>query len=205
MNYSALKSMLTDHLNRDDIVYQIDVFAELAVRKLEREKLYFLQTYTTLTTAGGISYVALPSDFVQENRMNAKYKSSLADSNGNFLAKIYSDLMISYQMGSAVYGPPCNYAIIGTNIELYPIPDAAYDLRLYYFKNLGLPGYNDSNAWTTTAYDVLFQATLVEAWDYLGNTDELIKAETKKERLLNSLRSISGKLTGAGQVRYMEI
>lgn len=207
MIYSAFKALVADHINRSDLTTQIGTFATLAIQKLAREQLYFLQTNGTLTTAASTTYVALPTDFVQEAKIGPRdsNQSAVMDANGKWLERTAVDDLLEYQVASAGTGLPTRYCIANNRVEFYPIPDAIYNLKLYYFKLLGAPADGAENAWTTTAYDVLFFATLSEAWDFLGNTNELLKAEQKKEKLLNKLKSISGKLLGSGQVKYNEV
>lgn len=199
MIYSDFKAMIADHLNRSDLTTQIVNFGNLAVQKLAREPLYFLETYAGGVCTASQTYLPLPSDFVQESIME---RGSSLVITGIWMERISSGNILASQIGTATpTAQPTKYSVVGNQVELYPIPNSAYVYRLYYYKNLAVPADASSNAWTSTAYDLLFHSVLCEAWDYLGNNDELIKAQTRRTELINQFSSISFRLKGIGPKR----
>ena len=196
MSYTGttFKALIAAHLNRDDLSNQIATFCELAVKKLERERFWFQMTSTTVATTAAQTYLSLPSGFIQE------IIDGFRDTSGRSLKKETWAQVDYWQRRSAGTGEPDYYAI-ADKFYFYPIPNATYSLVLQYYKSLGFPT-TLTNAWTDDAWDLTFWATMEEAWNYLGNQEELVKAIMQKNLRLAELRSLSGKHVSKGQVRY---
>ncbi len=64
-SYSALKTEISDWLDRDELTTQIDTFIDIAEARHKREiRTRSMLTHdTAYTIADGARYVALPSDF----------------------------------------------------------------------------------------------------------------------------------------------
>jgi hypothetical protein len=198
VNYATFKTRIADHLNRTDLTSQIPNFVTLAIKRLEKEKLYFQQEFATVATVASTAYASLPTDFLQDIR------DGLIDSNGTPITKAnWKTVMADQAAGNT--GEPKYYCVMKGRIYFMSIPDAIYSYRFLYYKSLTALSLDaDTNDWLSTAWDATFHATLCEAWKYLNNDGEIQKEYANMQEKLMPLRSISGKITGSGTIAYRE-
>lgn len=194
----VFKTLIATMLNRSDLTDQISTFCDMAVKTLEREKLWFQIENTTIPTVAAQSYVALPTDFVAQ--IDKEIGEGLLGSSGQALKPLsYSDL-IYLRTANTTQGEPYYYCI-ADQIELSPTPDVIYTLTFSYYKSLGFPGSGLYNAWTNEAWDLTYWAVLEEAWRYMGNTEEMQKAAVMKIKRLGELRNEGGQRLQTGVIR----
>lgn len=194
---STFKTMVATHLNRDDMTAIIATCCDLAVKKLERECLWFQMSSTSVATAASTGSAALPSGFIRE------LKDGFRDTSGVALKKEKWSKIDYWQRYSAGGGEPDHYAI-ADKFYFYPIPDTIYALPLQYYKSLGFPANDASNAWTDQVYDLTFWQALEEIWRHIGDDAEMLKARAMKTEILRDVGSQSGRLVGVGRVEYKE-
>lgn len=84
------------------------------------------KTYT-VTTSGGAGSYALPADFLR------LYNITIVDGQGNTIP-LFEEVLMDFQTRPAASGQPSQYTIEGTNIYVWPTPDAAYTLKVRYYK-----------------------------------------------------------------------
>lgn len=124
---------------------------------------------TNLTTVASTETVALPADFIREDEEN-EYVLFVQDTTA---ADTWVPLIReSYNKAKALRtgeGRPEYYEILGTNLYLRYIPDAAYTLRLLYFKrDDDIVAGTTENLWMKYAADwVLAETGLIMASDYV--------------------------------------
>jgi hypothetical protein len=81
------------------------------------------------TTSNGTSSYALPSDF------SRLYDVELVQTDG-YVVSLGPEVMARYETNNtAATGQPQLYAIQGSNLELWPVPDGPFTVRLRYFRN----------------------------------------------------------------------
>ncbi len=137
--------------NRDDLgagneleQAKIDAVAD-AVEDYADELFWFNRASGTASTVNATATVALPAGM----RLASKVAYL-----GIELAKIpLEEIEFRTETGS-----PSRWADDGTNIHLWPIPDAAYALAVYGVADLGVPTAGNSNAWTTNGYRLILGA-----------------------------------------------
>lgn len=140
-DYDELKAGIADLLMRDDLVAQIPTFIRLAEARIDRELRHFRQEVRSNATLTG-RYSAIPYDYLQPIRMEILdgvptevTPMSLAG------AQAFRD------QRSGMVGRPTNYALTDGTFELYPTPDAGYEMSLLYYGRLPRLGASDPSNW----------------------------------------------------------
>lgn len=156
---SAAVALIADRLGqRTGLEAKIITELQMAQMQLEgTEPLpWFLKQTATLTTTAAVATVALPDDFIREfedaaqrgtlwvpNDEGTGYKAMLKDS-------------FQHLMGQdPESGKPTHYALLGSMAYLFPTPDAAYALSLYYYANDLKLDSDIKNGWLAYAPDLL--------------------------------------------------
>lgn len=107
---------------------------------------WWLQTeWSTGGTTSGEHRVALPTDFLQPvDEAHLFYK----DSDGNYhrLRKEDLDYLQNFY-NDEPSGAPKQYALLGLNLYIYPLPDASYSLRYMYYAADQVLTSNIENKW----------------------------------------------------------
>lgn len=87
-------------------------------------------------------------------------------------------------------GPPSLWAEDEGAIHFWPIPDAIYAMSVYGNDSAGVPASGSaSTIWTTTAYDLIAQATLKILYrDYLRDADGATLAQAAEAEALAKLQ-----------------
>jgi hypothetical protein len=94
--------------------------------------------------------------------------------------------------GSSLTGMPKVYTIINNNIHFYPVPDATYSVKMFYYKQFdSLTNDTDTNDVLTFHPDVYLFGSLYFAHSFIRGIDQQIVAEWFKfytnglDRVLN--------------------
>lgn len=168
-----------------------EILVELKVQqtKLERDVMlpWFLMKddyVTSLSTAVGVDYVALPTDFLRESDDENLYIYDVSADNDARFTKLEKgtsgDSRPRYQ-GS---GKPRFYSLVGTRVVFDPTPDAVYALRWKYFA-AALPLTTDiENKWLLYAPLYLCGHVGAALAASMGNGDalQLFAADIASER-----------------------
>lgn len=105
----------------------------------ERAGENYLSSSGTLTTQAGVSFVSLPSQCSDVLRLS--WQRSASEEIDLTLATV-DELRAYPSTWSGDVAP--RYALIGNTIELFPTPDAAYALRIYYTTGLYVTALTDT-------------------------------------------------------------
>lgn len=131
-----------------------------AIRYCERETYYFNETRdVTFVTVDGQEWygVADNANIPTLVHIEKVYSEDSAGQRTEILRYLPSDIELIADNGSSRGEPYC-YAYFGQRIRLYPIPAATvYTIRLQLapYRITPLASDNDTNAWTTEAYDMI--------------------------------------------------
>ena len=163
-SYSSLKTTIANYLARSDLTSIIPDFIRLAETRLQREiRSRQMLVVATAATTGGDSTVGLPTDFLEmrDIHLNTTPVTTLRYKAPN---SFYADSRVTEG------GKPVDYTILGSEMQLAPIPDTSYTLQmLYYSKPTVLSDTNSSNVFLANYPDALLYASLAEAEPYLMN------------------------------------
>ena len=160
--YAELKSSIADFLNRDDLASVTTSFISLAEADMQRRVRHWRMEKRS-TAELDTQYSAIPADFVEIIRFyvtSGDTKPLELISQAQLLDRKAKSLNTS--------GAPAYYALTAGEIEVYPAPDATYDVELYYLSRI--PALSDSNTsnWLLDHYaDAYLYGSLVHSAPYL--------------------------------------
>ena len=175
-NYGDLKSSMADWLARGDLTAQIPDFIALFEAYARRE--YggnALASKSTLTTTPATETLAIG--------VTPRSITYLGHADGEDMRQ--GGIEEINRMGTFTAKPTLWAWESGTQtVRLFPTPDAAYDLVLYYSSNLsGLTGDGSSN-WLLTNYpDIYLYGSLLQARQFLQ--DEALQIYEQKFQVLH--------------------
>jgi len=167
-SYSELQSSVASWLNRNDLTANIPDFITLAEAKMNTDlKTRAMENKSTLSTVAGTKTVVLPTDMLEMRRLQVTgtYNQPLS-------YRAPDELSIDYAANGS--GQPVVFTVIGSNLELAPIPDAVYSLELTYQQRI--PALSDTNTtnWLLTSWpNAYLYATLLAATPFIMNDTRL--------------------------------
>lgn len=167
-NYSELQASVASWLNRSDLTVNIPDFITLAEAQLSTDlKTRAMEAKVTLSTVAGTKTVALPSDMLEMRRLQVAgtYNQPLS-------YRSPDELSIDYAANGS--GQPVVFTVVGSNVELAPIPDAVYSLELTYQQRI--PALSDANTtnWLLTSWpNAYLYASLLAATPFIMNDERL--------------------------------
>lgn len=175
--YAELVTAATEWLARDQdttLIARIPDFITLREAHLNRT-LFVPQMETRSTTTVDTSddepeFITLPTDFQTMRRIRL---SGVTGKPGlNFATGTQIDSM-RYGRDN-VTGQPTHYAIVGSEIELFPTPGEDYALEMVYRANIpALTSSNTTNWLLTLAPDLYLYGTLMESAPYIKEDGRL--------------------------------
>lgn len=183
--YAELQSSVASWLNRTDLTAQIPDFIALAESRLNRKlKLRMTETEASLSVASAAQSVALPAGFV------APMGLWVVES-GTRRELRYLDPTQMHTNGSA--GTIQYWTITGANIVFERPASDALSLILRYTASLALSDASDTN-WLLTNYpDAYLFAALVEASDFVRDTEGLAKYSARLEGALAEVNDVAAR------------
>lgn len=142
---------IEDELSRTDLTIQISDAIRSAIQHYQTERLWFLETTNfTLTTSSSLEFYALPDGFQSLDNIDIVI-------GGNRLPlyqKTYAEIS-DKQTGNS-FGQPYEFAIYGSDLYLFPIPNDAYPIILDYLDTLdSISATTSTNAFTTFGEEMI--------------------------------------------------
>ena len=170
--FTELKDAVADWLDRSDLTARIPDFIALAEARISRDlRTRPMEVRSIMYTSSGQKYFNLPGGYLQMRniQLNTNPTQPLEYITPEMLDRLY---------GSNTTGKPRAYTLIGDEIQLSPIPDAAYELEMAFYEKFtalgdGTSGTVTNNWLTKNAPDVLLYGTLMEAEPFIKNDERL--------------------------------
>lgn len=161
--YTELKAAVADFLNRDDLTSAIPTFISLAEADMNRNVRHWRMENRATAEIDG-RYSAIPADFIEPIRLHIESSDFRA-----LEPTSQVDLQERRSAGLDVTGKPKYYALTQGEIELYPTPDATYNLEMNYYARIpALSGSNASNWMLSYHPDAYLYGALAHSAPYLG-------------------------------------
>lgn len=169
--FATLVTAATEWLARDQdatLIARIPDFMTLFEAKMNRT-LFVPQMETRSTTAVDTSddepeFISLPVDFQTMRRI--RLSSVTGKPPLSFLSGTQIDTMRHNRCNMT--GRPTHYAIIGSEIELFPTPTENYTIEMVYRANIpALTASNTTNWLLTLAPDLYLYGVLLESAPYI--------------------------------------
>lgn len=181
-SYSDLQTTIAGYLARSDLTTQIPDFIRLAETRLRRDLRIrqMLKSVTTSTVAAD-GTVELPSDFLEVRDLVVV---------GNPVQPLNYSSPSAFNRNARTWesGKPLDYTILSLDIQLAPVPDSAYTVKMLYFAAPAfLSDTNTSNVFLANTPDVLLYGSLLEAEPYLMNDARINTWGTMFDRAIASV------------------
>jgi len=167
--YAQLQAAVANWLHRTDLTAQIQDFIALAEARLSADiDARPMEARTTLTATAGSAWVTLPSDMLEMRRLSVSGAGAVR------VLKYATPDQIDSDYPMAVSACPAVFAVIGSQLQLAPVPDSDYALEITYLQRI--PALSDSNTtnWLLTGFpNAYLYGALVAAQPYLIDDDRL--------------------------------
>ena len=143
-DYGSLQARIWDEIADTSLTAEVALAVQDAIKFYSREMWPFLDTAQSFNTVRAQQAYNLPADYKSMNPVMALVSGSFWK-----MTPRTFDYLRSVTVLTTTLSPPQDYAIYATQIWLYPIPDAVYQITLYY-DNILTPLINptDANIWT---------------------------------------------------------
>ena len=160
--YDELKASIATWLNRDDLTSVIPDFISLAESSINRDLRHYKMVQRSNATLDS-RYVQVPEDWLETMRFSITSGTTF-----RIEPTSIDDLVQLRQQSRDQSGRPRFYANVGNEIEVFPTPDAEYQMQLmYYGKTPALSGTNSYNWLLQDAPDAYLYGALVQSAPYL--------------------------------------
>lgn len=161
--YTELKAAIADFLNRDDLTSVIPTFISLAEVDMNRNVRHWRMENRASAEVDS-QYSAIPADMVEPIRLHLETTNFRP-----LIATSSTDLQERRSDGLDVAGKPQYYAFTQGEIELYPTPDATYNLEMNYYARIPTLSGAVATNWMLTYFpDSYLYGALAHSAPYLG-------------------------------------
>ena len=198
--YTELKTSIGNWLNRDDLTSVIPDFIALAESGINRDLRHYKMVGRVDATLDS-RYVQVPTDWLESVRF------SITSGDTYKIEMVSRDDMIEYRQKTMdTAGRPRFYANIGDTIEVFPTPDAEYDMQLLYYKKIpALSGSNSANWLLEDAPDIYLYGALIHSAPYLQDDPRAQTWAALYSAGLQSLQNASDSTRYAGSGLRMRV
>ena len=183
--YSDLQTSLANWLHRSDLTALIPDFIALAEAGLSGDlQARSMEVRTTLTTTAGNAYVTLPTDMLEMHRLTVQ-------SDPVYVLSYRSPDELQQDYPYTTTGKPAVFAILGSEMQLAPIPDSAYTLELVYKQKI--PALSDSNTsnWLLAQWpNAYLYGALCAAQPYIANDQRLPTFQALYQEAVDGINGI---------------
>ena len=161
-NYTDLQASIAEWLNRSDLTTIIPDFIRLAEADMN-DKIRHWRMENRATAVANSQFTAIPTDFLEPIRLHLE-----TDQRAIELVSV-NEIQRLRQANADISGEPKNYSIVQGEIELFPKPDASYNLELYYYAKIpSLSVSQATNEILTNFPNVYLYGSLLHAAPFLG-------------------------------------
>lgn len=155
--FALLKSAVADDLERSDLTSQIGTEINNAIKEYARRRFWFNQSRTlTFSTVASQEFYGT-SDNTSIPYLTVIDLVVLTDGSNKYpLFRTDNDDMEMMLTPTTANNRPTNFARVVNEIRLYPVPDAAYSIRINgLVRPADLSADGDTNIFVTEAFDVI--------------------------------------------------
>jgi hypothetical protein len=198
--YAELQTSIANWLNRDDLTAVIPDFISLTEAGINRDLRHY-KMINRVDAALDSRYVQMPADWIETVRFGITSGTTYR------IELISRDDMLEYrQNNNDTAGIPRFYANIGDTIEVFPTPNAEYQMQLqYYAKTPELSASNASNWLLASAPDIYLYGALIQSAPYLNDDARIQTWAALYQSVLDSLQKASDDTRFAGSGIRMRV
>lgn len=205
-NYGDLKARIKNELARttdpDIDAAVVNAIAD-AITYYSATPFWFLETQQDIANVAGTASYSLPTDF----RAMVSVSQSDETLGTDLLPMVLIDIGRYRELTAAdspATGRPYWYAVYGSNILLYPTPNAVRYTRVYYTRAIeALSSDSSSNEWTNEAEPLIRTRAKIDLLiNYVRDVDgnEIQRLAAQEDVWLRQLRRRSNQYQATGQV-----
>lgn len=158
---AIVKQVLGFQTNRDATIVSNMQLQQTKLELMPTKPWFLLTEPQDLTTTADVAYVAVPTDFLQENDEGGMWYYDASADPGYELTEMKKDdydvLVENYR--GATTGIPEAYALMGERLYLFPTPDDTYTLKYIYYKKADLLATDVENEWLQHIPELLIAKT----------------------------------------------
>lgn len=185
--YTGLLASLADWMDRDDLASVTPDFVALFESNANTDaaiRTQFNRTSTLIPTTASLDYISTPADYLGTDSAviqitSLSYKPLIPYGGASGL---YTDFP-----GSAAGGVPQGFINLTGKLELAPIPDSAYNIKLYYYQKVPALVTYSANWLLTNFPQIYLFGSLVAAEAYLGDDPRIAKWGSLYDNALQKL------------------
>jgi hypothetical protein len=199
-NYTDLLASVAGWLNRTNLTAVIPDFVTMAEAKISRDMRLRKQiTTSTLSTTGGVRYIALPSDWLEFENITVA-----GNPDRNLSYATVEQLDVRYPSSDPA-GVPVLYTIEGDQLIFGPTPDATYTVTALYFARFGALATNSTNWLMTNHPSTYLYACLYYGFLYIGNKQRAQDYLALYEKATTELQEQDDRAQHSGSVLRIRI
>ena len=194
MNYTELRTQVSNYLNRGDISdAQMDVFIDNAEAELNR-MVRHRKMIKRVTAAIDTHFTTLPDDWLEA--VNVQLNTDPI----SLLRQITLETADQYRENNGdVAGTPGYYAIVGETLELIPRPSEEVTVELTYYSKIPALSETNTTNWLIDEYpDLYLYAVAKQACVFLMDTEALTTYAALYTSQLNALKEEQERVKFAG-------
>ena len=193
--YAELQTSIGDWLNRSDLTSVIPDFISLAesefTRNLRHRKMITLSDATIDS-----EYTQTPDDWFQTQTL------ILETNPVTKLQYLTPDALKEKRAASGAKGKPTHYTMIGTEIQVYPVPSGDYTAELvYYAKIPSLSDANTTNWMLQFAPDIYLFGSLLQSAPYLADDQRIAVWNSMYQSKVSDIEISDQRTTGQTSVQ----
>jgi hypothetical protein len=197
-----LKTRIITETNRDDLLDDLAAQLALAINQAidfySSQRFWFNETIATAPCVIGNEYVVWPTGMITLDSV-----SCLVGSIKMRMTK--RSLLDIENLAGAVnsQGQPTDYAVMGSQVRVWPKPNKAYVLTFVGVGSLSaLVNTTDTNAWTTSAQDLIVARSKYLLYrDQFRDAAGAQIAKQAETEALAALTGLANRKLGTGRVR----
>jgi hypothetical protein len=198
--YAELQTTVASFLDREDLTSVITSFISLCEADLNRNIRHW-RLEKRSTAQLDTQYSALPADFNEAIRLSITSN----DTRSLYLVG-QGDMSERRQKSQNTQGIPEVYTFTDGNIEVFPTPDATYDLEMVYYSRLPyLSGTNTANWILTYHPDAYLYGTLIHSAPYLTDDARMAVWAALYQSAIDGINKESELATSGGAGRRIQI
>lgn len=148
-----------DYLNNMTLLPEVKRAIRTSISRYENRRYWFNETATALATVASQTYVTLPLDLIQLDRLEIIAPGPFAD----LLEPASFEQIRAMNATTTNLNIPTHYNYRGNRVELAAVPDSAYAVTCYYVHKFpDLSADSDSNPWTNEAVNLIAHCATIE-------------------------------------------
>lgn len=198
----SLQARIADELTRTDLTSQIASAINRAIDHYAARRFWFNEQRVSGVCTANNEYVTYPTGLRVLDAVFVKYSTSTTGPGYPLEKKSEAELEEFAQAVNTATQPQL-YCTIGTQIRLYPMPNAAYPLTFVGVFDLpALVNPGDSNSWTSDAQDLICaRAKYTINRDILRDSDAMTLDKVAINSALKRLAGETARRTGTGRLQ----